>query len=226
MQRESRLKLMFLYLRYEINLAKSEKDKFSDIACDDGNNNTNSKNNEIMYIIFSLFGLMFGSKLLIYGATKVAVFLGISELVIGLTIVAVGTSLPEVVTSCIAAKKGESAIAVGNVVGSNIFNILVVMGVTSLLKPVSVAVAALSFDIPIMIFSALICLPIAMTEKTITKAEGKLLLALYFAYLIYLTLIAKEHASVPVISEIMLAFILPLAAFYYYQFRSNKNSKT
>lgn len=216
------LACMFIYLKYEINLAKKETEKFS---TEHEAGSDNIKNNEIIYIIASLLGLMLGSKLLIYGATKIAMYLGISELVIGLTIVAVGTSLPEVVTSCIAAKKGESSIAIGNVVGSNIFNILTVMGAASFLKPVPVALAALSFDIPIMIFSALICLPIVMTEKVITKAEGKLLLGLYITYLVYLTLIAKEHASVPVLSEIMLVFILPLAALYYYQFRENKKSK-
>jgi len=179
--------------------------------------------NEGYYIVASLVGLMLGSKLLIFGATEIATSLGISELVIGLTIVAVGTSLPEIITSIIAAKKGESSIAIGNVVGSNIFNVLGVMGLSTMLTPVPVPLAALSFDIPIMIFSSLACLPIVLSEKRISRSEGFVLFSLYVLYVSYLILIAQEHASAPVLSEITLAFVIFLGASYYFDYKKRKN---
>lgn len=169
---------------------------------------------EIMMILVALVGLMIGSYFLIYGATQIATAFGVSELVIGLTIVAVGTSLPEIVTSCIAAKKGQSEIAVGNVIGSNIFNILGVMGTTATVKPVPVPLAALSFDMPIMIFSALACFPIVMTDHKIKRSEGIMLFLFYVAYVAFLILIAKQQASIPIVSEITLLFIVPMSLYY------------
>jgi len=215
---------LILFCVYEIRLSKISKsidtmEEIADVIED------SLPKNEIYYILGALVGLMFGSKLLIFGSTEIARSFGISELVIGLTIVALGTSLPEVVTSCLAAKKGESSIAIGNVVGSNIFNVLGVMGISSTLSPIPVPLAALSFDIPIMIFSSLICLPIVYTDKKITKSEGILLLGLYVFYIIYLILISKEHATVPVISEITLAFIIPLSLYYYLKSKKIWESK-
>jgi len=125
-------------------------------------------------------------------------------------------SLPEVVTSCVAARKGQSALAVGNVIGSNIFNILGVLGVSSMLHPVPVALAALSFDIPIMILSTCVCFHFAFTYRTITKGEGAIMLGFYGAYLGYLVLMAKQHAEMPVVSELMLVFVLPLLFYFFY----------
>lgn len=116
----------------------------------------------VFLIVSGLFLLVFGSRWLIDGATVFALRLGVSELVIGLTIVAAGTSLPEVATSVIASIRGERDIAVGNVVGSNIFNILAVLGLSGLISPdgINVAPSALRFDIPVMIAVAAACLPI------------------------------------------------------------------
>ncbi len=133
-----------------------------------------------------LLGL--GSTFLISGAVKVAASLGVSELVIGLTIVAAGTSLPEVVTSITAAIRGERDIAVGNVVGSNIFNILCVLGLSSTIGPTGILVSnsALAFDIPVMIVVACACLPIFFTGRVISRWEGGVFLFLYIAYTTYL----------------------------------------
>jgi cation:H+ antiporter len=128
--------------------------------------------------------LLFGSRLLIDSAIEIAQRLGVSELVIGLTIVAVGTSLPEVATSIMAAARGERDIAVGNVVGSNLFNLMGVLGISSLVAPEGVAVsdAALQLDIPIMIAVAVACLPIFFTGHLIARWEGGLFLAYFCAY--------------------------------------------
>tara|TARA_R110002073_G_scaffold7747_1_gene43634 strand:+ start:2884 stop:3885 length:1002 start_codon:yes stop_codon:yes gene_type:complete len=133
-----------------------------------------------------LLGL--GSTFLISGAVKVAASLGVSELVIGLTIVAAGTSLPEVVTSITAAIRGERDIAVGNVVGSNIFNILCVLGLSSVIGPTGITVSdsALALDIPVMIAVACACLPIFFTGRVISRWEGGVFLFLYVAYTTYL----------------------------------------
>ena len=165
-------------------------------------------------VVLGLAFLVWGSRWLVAGAVGTAQALGASELVIGLTIVAAGTSLPEVVTSFLAAAKGERDIAVGNVVGSNIFNILGVLGLSAVVAPDGVAVspAALRFDVPVMIAAAVACLPIFFTGHRILRGEGTLLLAYYGAYVAFLVLDAVEHDHLPVFSGIMLAFVLPLTA--------------
>ena len=132
--------------------------------------------------------LVVGSQLLVDSAIAIATILGASPLLIGLTVVAVGTSLPELATSVMASLRGESDIAVGNVVGSNIFNILIVLGVSSSTAPSGIAVppTAISFDIPIMIAVALMCFPICFTASRISRREGVLLLVCYLLYTSYL----------------------------------------
>jgi len=138
----------------------------------------------IALFIVGLVCLIVGAEALVRGASRLAAALGISPLIIGLTIVAVGTSLPEVVTSVIAAMRGERDIAVGNVVGSNIFNILGVLGLASLVAPngISVSPAVTGFDIPVMIAVAFACLPIFYTGGVISRPEGVLFLGYYLVY--------------------------------------------
>jgi cation:H+ antiporter len=143
---------------------------------------------DLMLIAGGLFLLVVGSGWLVEGASAIAAALGASELVIGLTIVAAGTSLPEVATSAIAAWKGERDIAVGNVVGSNIFNIFCVLGICGTVSPdgVPVAAAALQFDIPVMVGAAALCIPFFVTGARLSRLEGTLMLLAYFSYLGYL----------------------------------------
>ncbi|MDX1584006.1 MAG: calcium/sodium antiporter, partial [Thermoanaerobaculia bacterium] len=117
---------------------------------------------DLFLIVIGIGGLVLGSKWLVTSAVAVARFFGVSELVIGLTIVAIGTSLPELATSVVAAMKGQRDIAVGNVVGSNLFNILSVLGLTAVVVPLGIPVpsAALTFDFPVMIAVSIACLPI------------------------------------------------------------------
>jgi cation:H+ antiporter len=163
-------------------------------------------------ILGGLALLVLGSRWLVDGAVSFARFLGVSELVVGLTIVAAGTSLPEVVTSVIAALRGERDIAVGNIVGSNLFNIMGVLGFASMVAPAGIEVsnAVIGFDIPVMIAVALACLPIFFTGGVISRQEGGLLLGYYVAYTLYLVLAASHHDALPRFSAVMLYFVIPL----------------
>lgn len=140
-------------------------------------------------IVGGLICLGFGSRWLVSGAISIATFWGVSELVIGLTIVAIGTSLPEVVTSVVASIRGQRDIAIGNVVGSNIFNLACVLGVTGLVAPNGIPVSehAIQIDFPVMVLVALACWPVFAFGKTMSRWEGMLFLialAIYNAILV------------------------------------------
>ena len=139
----------------------------------------------ILFIVFGLAGIVWGGDLSVEGAKEIARFFGLSEAIIGLTIVAVGTSLPELVTSVIAAKKGESDIAVGNVIGSNIFNLFLILGVSSTILPMNVSGTYL-YDIGMLIaVMVLTYLPIAKTKK-VTRGMGIAMVLVYVVYTVYL----------------------------------------
>jgi cation:H+ antiporter len=167
---------------------------------------------QILLVVAGLGLLVVGARWLVDGATAIARALGLSELIIGLTVVAAGTSLPEIATSVVAAVRGERDIAVGNVVGSNICNVLAVLGLSALAAPQGVAVsaAALRFDIPVMVAVAVACLPIFFTGHLIARWEGALFLGYYAAYVLYLLLDAVQHDALPAFSSAMLTFVLPL----------------
>jgi len=161
-------------------------------------------------VVIGIGLLLLGSKWFVDGAIEFAELLGVSDLVIGLTIVAAGTSMPEVATSVLASVRGERDIAVGNVVGSNLFNILAVLGLTAVVADggIAVADAALRFDIPVMLAAAVLCLPIFVGGR-INRWEGGLFLAYYIAYTIYLLLDASGHDALGPYSTIMLGFVVP-----------------
>ncbi len=166
----------------------------------------------VVLVVSGIALLVVGANWLVEGAVAIARWAGLSELVIGLTIIAVGTSLPELATSVVATYRGERDIAVGNVVGSNIFNILSVLGITALVAPddVPVAQAALNFDIPVMLAVAVACLPVFFVDNRIERWEGGLFVAYYLAYLAYLVLASLQHSALPTYSLVMLVFIIPL----------------
>ncbi len=168
---------------------------------------------QLLLIAAGLAALVLGSDWLVTAAVAFAKQLGVSDLVIGLTIVAAGTSMPEVATSITAAIKGERDIAVGNVVGSNTFNILgcvgisgLVSGSTGLVMPASL----LTFDIWVMLAVALACLPVFLSGREIARWEGGVFLAYYVAYVAYLILAAQEHSVLPYFSNAILSFVVPL----------------
>lgn len=166
----------------------------------------------LLLVAGGLVLLVLGAYWLVEGAVALARWFGISELIIGLTVIAVGTSLPEIAASVVAGLRGEQDIAVGNAVGSNLFNILAVLGLTALVAPegIAVASAALYFDIPVMIVVAFACLPIFFTGHRIARWEGVLFLGYYGAYLVYLVLDATGHGALDTFSGMMLWFVAPL----------------
>jgi cation:H+ antiporter len=165
-------------------------------------------------ILIGLGLLTVGSRLLVGGAVDVARLLGVQELIVGLTVVAIGTSLPELVTSVVAGLRGQRDIAVGNVVGSNLFNLLGVLGLSAIVAPdgIGVSAAALRFDVPVMIAAAVACLPIFLTGHLIARWEGGLLFGYYIAYTSYLILAATQAGVTRTFGAIMIAFVLPLTA--------------
>jgi len=163
-------------------------------------------------IVFGVALLVLGSQWLVSAAVTIATAMGVSELVIGLTIIAAGTSMPEVATSVVAAIRGQRDIAVGNVVGSNIFNILSVLGLTAIVAPggLAVSAAAINFDFPVMLAVAVACLPIFFSGYVIERWEGALFLGYYVAYTVYLVLQSTSHALLGPYSHAMMWFVVPL----------------
>ncbi len=160
----------------------------------------------------ALLLLVVGSRMFVSGAVEIARALGVSELVIGLTFVAAGTSLPEVATSVLAAWKGERDIAVGNVVGSNLFNILGVLGFSAVIAPEGLVCppSLMRLDVPVMIAAAVACLPIFLTGHRIDRWEGLLFLGYYAAYVLSLILAATQAPALRTFVAVMLGIVMPL----------------
>ena len=137
-----------------------------------------------VYIVLGLIGIVWGGNLVVDSASNIALTFGWSQTFIGLTIVALGTSLPELVTSVVAARKGENDLAVGNVVGSNIFNILLILGVSSFITPITLDVTAV-YDTIILIIASIIVYVSAISKREIQRKEGILFLVCYFAFFLY-----------------------------------------
>lgn len=137
-----------------------------------------------IYIVIGLIGIVWGGNLVVDSASNIALTFGWSQTFIGLTIVALGTSLPELVTSVVAARKGENDLAVGNVVGSNIFNILLILGVSSFITPITLDVTAV-YDTIILIIASIVVYVSAINKREIQRKEGILFLVCYFAFFLY-----------------------------------------
>ncbi len=167
---------------------------------------------QLAMVVGGLALLIVGARWLVDGAVTFATWFGVSELIIGLTIVAVGTSLPEIATSVIAGLRGERDIAVGNVVGSNVLNLLLVLGTTMVLSPQPIAVpeVTIALDLPVMVGAALICLPIFFTRRIVSRREGSLLLLYYLSYTLYLVLSATGSDELPVYNTIVGLILIPL----------------
>ena len=178
----------FLYLFYLFRMALSDRKRLM----------SNKNLSRIKYskkellkasglIIGGIIGIVFGAKLVVDNAINIAYSQGVSETMISATVVALGTSLPEVVTSIVAARKGRCDIAIGNVVGSNIFNILFVLGITSLIRPIQFSLIAFT-DLIIGITVTLILLIFIFTKRIISRREGSILLLSYLAYIVFVIL--------------------------------------
>ncbi len=167
---------------------------------------------QVLLIAAGLGLLVLGSGWLVDSAVAFARALGVGDLVIGLTIIAAGTSMPEVATSIMAAIRGQRDIAVGNVIGSNTFNILGCLGITGVVSEngLGIAPAVLRFDIWVMIAVAFACLPVLLLRRQIGRKRGLLFLAYYAVYVIYLILGAQQHDALDEFSAVMVSFVLPI----------------
>ncbi len=167
-----------------------------------------------LLVVLGVGVLVAGANLLVAGAVNIATTVGVSSLVVGLTVVAVGTSLPELATSLIALLRGERDMAVGNIVGSSIFNIAMVLGLPALLFSGGIPVppAAIALDIPLMVAASVALLPIAFTGFVVARWEGGLFVGLYGAYVAYVVLAATQHDALEGFTSVMVWFVLPLVA--------------
>ncbi|MQS07566.1 calcium/sodium antiporter [Streptomyces alkaliphilus] len=168
----------------------------------------------LLFVVIGVALLVAGATVLVEGAVNTATAFGVSSLVVGLTVVAIGTSLPELAVSVIAVRRGERDLAVGNVVGSNIANIGLVLGLPAILSADGLPVpdAAVALDIPLMLAAAVALLPIAFTGFVVARWEGGLFLALYAAYTAFVVLAATQHDALEGFTTVMAWFVLPLVA--------------
>ncbi len=174
---------------WEINTIneKEEDTKNAEPEIEEINDNNQGKLNILLKLIVGIFLLSFGSNILVNGSRTLATLCGVNEIVIGLTIVATGTSLPELVTSIIAAFKGKTDLAIGNVIGSNLLNQLLILGSCSIFsgfKGLSIEQSLIKVDLPFMLLTTFSCLPIFWSKGKISRIEGFILLNLYIFYIL------------------------------------------
>lgn len=186
----SRLDGILLVLLFAVIIALQIWQGISNKA-ENSDNETGSKNllSSLFWLVLGLGILVGSSKLLVFGATEIAKALGVSDLLIGLTVVAIGTSLPELASSVIAAKKGDTALALGNIVGSNIFNSLIVVGISAIISPMNVDSLILQRDLPVTAFLTLLLLLFGIhlkNEPKIGRVKGIFLFLFYIVYTVYL----------------------------------------
>lgn len=202
------------YTVFLIRQSRKESDAAvtAEYAAEFGEKNPGPLWKNILLIVIGLGALVLGSDWLVDGSVAIARHFGVSELIIGLTIVAAGTSMPEVATSVVAAVRGERDIAVGNIVGSCIFNIVCVLGLSAIVAPAGMVVseAALRFDIPVMIAVSMACLPIFFAGYLVSRWNGIVFLGFYVAYIVYLILTATNHEALGTLRTAMLYFIFPI----------------
>ncbi|MFV0665158.1 calcium/sodium antiporter [Denitromonas sp.] len=168
---------------------------------------------DVLKVAAGLALLVLGADWLVDAAVFFARWLGVDDLVIGLTVVAIGTSLPEIATSVMAAIRGERDMAIGNAVGSNVFNLLGCLGLAGLIAPTGLPVpaAALDFDLWVMLAVAVACLPVFLVRREIARWEGAVFIAYYAAYVVYLVLDATGSGALKTFTTAMLGFVMPLS---------------
>ena len=206
---------IIFYILYTFRKSSREKAKvIEEYESEFGSRKDITKKSLFFSMIFIVVGfvlLIKGSEYLVDGAVFIARYFDVSEFIISILIIAMGTSLPEAATSIVAGIKGENDIAVGNAIGSNIFNLLSVLGAASIFAPggIDVDPEALYFDIPVMIAVAIACLPIFIAQP-ITRARGSLFFGYFVAYVIFLIFSTINHPYLITYKQIMLLFVIPL----------------
>lgn len=208
---------LLLYIGWSIRKSRQEQQSVKQEYADEYGYRNGGAIGILKNIVFVAVGLgmlVIGSDWLVKGAVSLARLFRVNDLIIGLTIVALGTSLPELATSVVAAIKKERDIAVGNVIGSNIFNIMSVIGLSSLvtLTGVQVSPIALHLDIPVMLAVSLLTLPIFFVDSRITRWEGAIMLVYLVAYFLYLVFTATANqAGADILIKVMFSLILPVS---------------
>ena len=205
--------LLAIALAYTISTAnRSSNDPQSESDPDPPNQSYRTIVISLLQISLGTGMLVVGSHWLVKGAVAIATALGVDELVIGLTVIAVGTSLPELAASVVATLKGERDMAIGNVIGSNICNVVFVLGLPTLMTSEAVLVAseAMQINIPFALAVECFCLPIAFTGYVISRWEGFLFLFYYIAYITYLILRATDSSTLPLFVVVMLKVVIPI----------------
>lgn len=209
--------LMVIYTTYLVMVGHHELVTLRSIGRISMDQNTSNRPGHwllnIAYTVMGLILLIFGAKWFVAGASTIAKFAGVSDSIIGLSIVAAGTSLPEAATAIMAVLREENDIAVGNIIGSCIYNVIAVLGISGLVVPggLRISTGILHFDLPFFVIVSVACLPIFFTDFRISKWEGALFLGYYLTYLLYLILQARQHETLPLYSNTLIIFILPLA---------------
>lgn len=179
--------LFAIYIWWTINDAKKERAQLSETSEAESGEKELSTVRSIIYMVVGLAGIIWGGDFVVDSATKIAADFGLSETLIGLTICAVGTSIPELVTSVVASRKGKSDMAIGNAVGSNIFNILMILGCSALFAPLPIHSQSY-IDITILIVVSLLVLVFAATKKKVNRVEGTVMILIYVAYMVYIVM--------------------------------------
>lgn len=212
------LALLLAYTAFLVIVSKREKSRQQDEFVDEyGADETAKPFGWVFQLFLVLLGLgllIVGSNFLIEGAVALARALGLSELVIGLTVIAVGTSMPELATSLMAVYRGERDIAVGNIVGSCIFNLLLVLGAGAAISAdgLSISPNALAFDLPVMLAVFAACLPIFFSGYRINRWEGLMFFSYYIAYTLYLVMFSTGLPAIELLRHAMTWYVLPLTA--------------
>lgn len=173
-----------LFLYYIFVKARRTKEATQDEEAKKAGNDTSWLKNIALFII-GLAGIVFGGDLVVDNASSIALSLGMSQALVGLTIVAIGTSLPELTTSISAARKGEAGMALGNLIGSNIFNIFFVLGISSVISPLSVS-GSLFTDTWVLIFISVILVILALWKGKLSRTSGGIFILLYVIYFVYI----------------------------------------
>lgn len=178
------LAVFVLFVGYSVRMARAEsaevRKEFTNVVPKAGKPVFDG-----LLVIAGLAGLIVGAQLMVHAAVTVAELLGVSKLMIGLTIVAIGTSLPELATSIVAARRDDADIVVGNVIGSNVFNMLSVLALVAIVRPIPISYGSLSVDVPVMAGYAVLLVPIMLRGMVVTRGEGIFLVTGYMAFLIW-----------------------------------------
>jgi cation:H+ antiporter len=207
--------LLVAYMAFLVLQSRAEskklRDEYAEVVCRAGEWDSHWMV-QLLLISVGLVLLVLGSNWMVDAAVAFARVMGVSDLVIGLTVIAVGTSMPEIAASIMAAIRGERDIAVGNVIGSNTFNILGALGVAGFVgrDGLTIAPAVLHFDIWVMVAVAVACLPVFIAGREIGRGKGLLFVGYYAAYVAYLILDAQGHDALDEYSAIMIGFVLPI----------------